>query len=117
MAFPIRAALRSAGRFAMSNPTTMLWYRKLRQPAFKPPDAAVPVVWTTIELALATAAYRLMRLPQSAASGRALALLGWNVFTIGGWSRLFAWFFAAYSFANDWIHGAQGGPIRRKLNA
>ena len=67
----------------------MFWYRSLREPAFKPPDWLFPVAWTVIEGALALSAYRLLRARPSEARTRALALWGWNVFMIGGWSRLF----------------------------
>jgi len=42
-------------------PRAMLWYKTLRTPSFKPPDAAVPLAWAAIETALAFAAYRLLR--------------------------------------------------------
>ncbi len=71
------------------HPETLRWYRSLRQPAFKPPDALVPVAWAVIESALSLAAYRLARARPSAARNRSLALLAWNVGMIGGWSRLF----------------------------
>ena len=71
------------------HPRVFLWYRGLRQPAFKPPDVAIPLAWIGIESGLAYAAYRLLQRPASAARTRALALLGGNVIGIGGWSRLF----------------------------
>jgi tryptophan-rich sensory protein len=49
----------------------------------------IPAAWGLIEAALAAAAYRLLRARPSAARTKALALWGWNVFMIGGWSRLF----------------------------
>jgi tryptophan-rich sensory protein len=67
----------------------MAWYLALREPPFKPPDWVFPLAWVGIEAGLATAAYRLLRATPSAQRSTALALLGWNVFMIGGWSRLF----------------------------
>jgi tryptophan-rich sensory protein len=67
----------------------MAWYLSLREPDFKPPDWLFPIAWTGIECGLAMAAYRLLRVAPSAQRAKALALLGWNVFMIGGWSRLF----------------------------
>jgi len=67
----------------------MAWYRSLRQPRFKPPDWLFPVAWTGIEAALSVSAYRLLRSKPSAARSRSLAMLGWNVLMIGGWSRIF----------------------------
>ena len=72
-----------------NHPRTFLWYLSLREPAFKPPDWLFPVSWTAIETGLAVAAYRLVRARPSAARTKSLALWGWNVFMIGGWSRLF----------------------------
>jgi tryptophan-rich sensory protein len=67
----------------------MLWYRSLREPSFKPPDALFPLAWSAIEAALAVAGYRLLRAGPSAARSKALALWAWNIVSIGGWSRLF----------------------------
>ncbi|MDO9356796.1 MAG: TspO/MBR family protein [Solirubrobacteraceae bacterium] len=72
-----------------NHPRVFLWYRTLRQPAFKPPDVAIPVAWTVIESFLAAGAYRLLRKPSSPARNRSLALLAGNVVAIGAWSRLF----------------------------
>lgn len=72
-----------------NHPRVFLWYRGLRQPAFKPPDVAIPLAWMGVESGLAYAAYQLLQRPSSAARTRALALLGGNVIGIGGWSRLF----------------------------
>ncbi len=88
-AFTIPLALSASSSPAPNHPRTMAWYLSLREPAFKPPDWVFPVAWTGIEAALATAAYRLLRAAPSAQRSKALALLGWNVFMIGGWSRLF----------------------------
>jgi tryptophan-rich sensory protein len=88
-AFTVPLALSAGSTPSPNHPRTMAWYLSLREPAFKPPDWAFPVSWTAIEAALATAAYRLLRAEPSAQRTKALALLGWNVFMIGGWSRLF----------------------------
>jgi tryptophan-rich sensory protein len=88
-AFAVPLALSSSSSPSPNHPRTMAWYSSLRKPGFKPPDWAIPVAWAGIEGALATAAYRLLRAAPSAQRARALALLGWNVFMIGGWSRLF----------------------------
>jgi tryptophan-rich sensory protein len=66
-----------------------MWYWSLRKPSFKPPDWVIPAAWIGIEGGLAAAAYRLLRSPSTARRSHALALLSWNVFMIGGWSRLF----------------------------
>lgn len=71
------------------HPRVFLWYKSLRQPAFKPPDAAVPVAWSLIEASMATAAYRLLRSASSQARNRSLAWLATNTVAIGAWSWLF----------------------------
>jgi tryptophan-rich sensory protein len=88
-AFTIPLALSASSSPSPNHPRTMAWYLALREPPFKPPDWVFPVAWTGIEAGLATAAYRLLRAAPSAQRSKALALLGWNVFMIGGWSRLF----------------------------
>ena len=88
-AFTVPVALSLSSTPSPNHPRTMLWYLTLREPMFKPPDWLFPVAWTAIEAGLATAAYRLLRAEPSAARTKALALWGWNVSMIGGWSRLF----------------------------
>ena len=88
-AFAVPLALSLSSTPSPNHPRTMLWYLSLREPAFKPPDWLFPVAWTAIEAGLAAAAYRLLRAAPSGARTKALALWGWNVFMIGGWSRLF----------------------------
>jgi tryptophan-rich sensory protein len=72
-----------------NHPLNLAWYKSLREPRFKPPDWSFPVSWAAIEGSLALAAYRLLRAAPSAPRSTALALWGWNVVMIGGWSRLF----------------------------
>ena len=88
-AFLVPLALSFSSSPSPNHPRTLLWYKSLRMPAFKPPDTAVPVAWMAIESGLAFAAYRLLRKPGSTARNRALGWLGANVAAIGGWSRLF----------------------------
>jgi len=88
-AFTVPLALSASSVPSPNHPRTFLWYRSLREPAFKPPDWVFPLAWVGIEALLANAAYRLLRLNPSSGRTRALGLLGWNVFMIGGWSRLF----------------------------
>ena len=72
-----------------NHPRVFLWYRTLRQPPWKPPDAAVPIAWIAIETCLAAAAYRLLRRPASDARDASLGWLATNVAGIGAWSWLF----------------------------
>ena len=88
-AFVLPALLSSSTSPSPLHPRVLLWYRSLRQPAFKPPDVAIPIAWTAIETALAVAGYRLLRQPSAPARNRALAWLAGNVVAIGTWSRIF----------------------------
>jgi len=88
-AFAIPLALSVSSTPSPNHPRTLAWYKSLREPRFKPPDALIPLAWAGIEAALALACYRLLRAAPSAARTRALALWGWNVFMIGGWNRFF----------------------------
>ena len=88
-AFAVPLAMSISSTPSPNHPRTMLWYLSLREPAFKPPDWLFPVAWTGIEGGLAFAAYRLLRAAPSPSRTKALAWWGWNVFMIGGWSRLF----------------------------
>ena len=98
---PSLAALAASGAFLVpmllarsssptpDHPRTLLWYKALRQPSFKPPDVVIPVAWSLIESALAVAAYRLLRQPSTPPRNTALGWLALNIASIGGWSRLF----------------------------
>ena len=66
-----------------------IWYWRLRKPSFQPPDAAIPLAWTTIDSGLAVGAYRLLRSPASPERSRALRWWALNVGLIGGWSGIF----------------------------
>ena len=74
---------------APTNPRILAWYALLKKPAFKPPDVVIPVAWSAIEACLSFAGYRLLRRPPTALRNRALTTWAFNVFMIGGWSRLF----------------------------
>lgn len=88
-AFTVPLVMSLSSQPSPNHPLIFLWYRSLRQPQFKPPDWLFPVAWTAIEAGLANCAYRLLRSAASPPRRSALMLWGWNVFLIGGWSRLF----------------------------
>lgn len=81
--------------FGPQRPRALGWYASLRTPAWKPPDAVIPIAWTLIDSGFAVAAYRLLRTPAGPGTVRHQArqqALGWlalNVFLIGGWSAVF----------------------------
>ena len=88
-AFVVPLALSFSTRLSPRRPRTLLWYRTLRQPPWKPADALIPLAWTGIESALALAAYRLLRQPSAPARNKSLGWLALNVVNIGSWSWLF----------------------------
>lgn len=88
-AFLVPLALSNSTSPTPAHPRVFLWYRMLRKPGYKPPDAAIPIAWSAIESALAYAGYRLLRKPSGPARDRALGWLGLNIVSIGAWSRLF----------------------------
>jgi hypothetical protein len=55
-----RAAQRPSGRGARPQ------YSQFERPAFAPPGAAFPVVWSALNLTTATSAWRIRRAPESA---------------------------------------------------
>ena len=65
------------------------WFRTLVQPSFAPPAWLFPPVWTVLYLLMATAAWRIWRLPATPARRRALALFGVQLFLNLIWSFLF----------------------------
>ncbi|MEO7940365.1 MAG: TspO/MBR family protein [Burkholderiaceae bacterium] len=89
LAYAVPFAISRSTSPTPDHPRVFLWYRSLRQPAFKPPDIAIPIAWSLIETGLAVAAFRLLRKRPSANRTASLALLAGNVAAIGGWSRLF----------------------------
>ncbi|MFI7508984.1 TspO/MBR family protein [Micromonospora aurantiaca] len=67
-------ATAAAGAAATSTGTSSRWYRRLRKPAWQPPSAAFPLVWTPL--------YG----PERAAFARGYAL---NLALNAGWTALF----------------------------
>lgn len=74
---------------APNHPRVWAWYSSLKKPWFKPNDKVIPLAWFAIEACLARAMHRLSNAPSSGDKRKALGLLSWNIFMIGGWSRLF----------------------------
>ena len=64
------------------------WYQKLRKPSWTPPNWAFPVVWTTLYLTMAYAAWRVALSPSDWA-GPALALWAWQMVMNALWSPIF----------------------------
>lgn len=64
------------------------WYRRLRKPSWTPPDAAFPVVWSVLYLAMAIAAWTVWR-AGGAEAWPALAVYGLHLVLNALWSWVF----------------------------
>lgn len=62
-------------------PATAIWYGLLRKPSFTPPGPVIGVAWSTLELLLAGAGYRLLRAPR--AEARTAAVGAWSLTLVG----------------------------------
>ncbi|MGC4899186.1 TspO/MBR family protein [Micromonospora echinospora] len=83
------AAAVTATAAATSTGTSTRWYRRLRKPAWQPPSAAFPLVWTPLYGLIALAGARTLDRsegPERAAFARGYAL---NLALNAGWSALF----------------------------
>jgi tryptophan-rich sensory protein len=65
------------------------WYRALRKPAFQPPAAAFPVVWTGLYSLMALSANRIYTAPPSPVRTRALGLWGLQLGLNAAWTPIF----------------------------
>lgn len=88
------AVAATAGTGSIANPSRVpAWYTRLRKPAYQPPGAAFPVVWTAlyadIAATSATAVDRLRATGQHQKARRYTAALGINLFLNAGWSWVF----------------------------
>jgi tryptophan-rich sensory protein len=86
----IAAALTGA-RVGPDRRETARWYRQLKKPAFTPPGATFPVVWSVLYTLMAASAYRVWRQEAGPARSRALALWGAQLASNAAWSPLFFW--------------------------
>jgi tryptophan-rich sensory protein len=65
------------------------WYRDLEKPSFTPPDAAFPVVWTTLYALIAWSGYRIWSAAPSRSRNAALRLWLSQLAANAKWSELF----------------------------
>lgn len=64
------------------------WYRGLSKPSWTPPDWLFPIAWTTLYIAMATAAWRVAYTPSELAIP-AIALWSWQIVMNALWSPIF----------------------------
>ena len=65
------------------------WYAGLRKPGFVPPNAVIPVVWTTIYALIATGSARAIDAMRGPDRRRFIAALGANLTVNAAWSWIF----------------------------
>jgi translocator protein len=88
------AVAAASGTGSIASPNRVpAWYARLRKPAYQPPGAAFPVVWTALygDIAVASAALidRFRAAGQPDRASRYAAALGANLLLNAGWSWLF----------------------------
>ena len=70
-------------------PEILGWYRKLRKPAFNPPDRVFSPVWTALYILMAIAAWLVAGSPPAPARTAALGLFMFQLALNLAWSWLF----------------------------
>ncbi|MGC4893683.1 TspO/MBR family protein [Micromonospora sp. DT31] len=83
------AVTAAAGAAVTSTGTSSRWYRRLRKPAWQPPSAAFPLVWTPLYALIAVAGARALDRTdgaERAALARGYAL---NLALNAGWTAMF----------------------------
>lgn len=83
------AAAVMPGALATASARNRAWYRRLRKPAWTPPDAIFGPVWTALYALMTASAWRVWRAPASAERSRALAWWGAQLAANGAWTPLF----------------------------
>lgn len=71
------------------HPDIRRWYKRLRKPAYTPPDPVFGAVWPVLETAFAVGDYRLLRKPAGMSRNVAVGLWTLETGMIGGWAELF----------------------------
>jgi benzodiazapine receptor len=76
-------------RYSPAKKSSREWYRDLDKPGFTPPDAAFPIVWTSLYAMMAWSGWRVWSAPRS--MNRSLALRLWfsQLSANAKWSKLF----------------------------
>jgi tryptophan-rich sensory protein len=85
------ATIVAARRGARNSPAkrSKQWYASLDKPAFTPPQAVFPVVWTSLYALMAWSGWRIWKAEDSPERSRALRLWAAQLATNAKWSKLF----------------------------
>lgn len=86
-----------------TTPNTEGWYATADKPAWTPPDWLFGPVWTLLYLAMAYAAWRVWRTPNSRARTTALSLYVAQLVLNGIWSPLFFAGYPLWGAAALWV--------------
>jgi len=78
-----------ASRYSPRDAQTGLWYERLEKPAFNPPNAVFPIVWTSLYALMAISAWRIWQAEASPERSRALRLWATQLAANTGWTRFF----------------------------
>lgn len=78
-----------AARFGPTNLRTQLWYRRLRKPAYNPPQIVFPIVWTALYALVAVSGWRVWESAASPERSRALRLWAMQLASNIEWTHLF----------------------------
>jgi benzodiazapine receptor len=76
-------------RYSPAKKKSRDWYQALDKPSFTPPDAAFPIVWTSLYALMAWSGWRVWSAPRSLDRSRALRLWFSQLSTNAHWSKLF----------------------------
>lgn len=68
------------------HPRTAAWYASLRKPSFTPPGPVFGIAWTSLDILLGFAGYRILKAAPSPARTAAAAAWGANLLGIAGFS-------------------------------
>jgi translocator protein len=66
-----------------------LWYRRLKKPAYTPPDSVFPIVWTFLYTLMAVSGWRVWQQRDSPERSSALRLWVTQLITNAEWTRIF----------------------------
>jgi benzodiazapine receptor len=85
----VAGAAYAASRYSPRDARTRLWYDRLDKPAFNPPDAVFPVVWTTLYALMAVSAWRVWQAEASPERSHALRLWATQLASNAEWTKFF----------------------------
>jgi|SRR5581483_4818478 len=76
-------------RYSPKNPSTKLWYSRLKKPSYNPPDYVFPVVWTILYSMIAVSGWRVWSSQPSHARRKALRLWAEQLIANAEWTKFF----------------------------